>query len=482
MKEKHRIAPHPAAFSFTLALLLVMITLFASSCGESSETRSLKATISAQATQLAEVAPPTVTMLASPTPPKAAGLASPTPLPPEPKPHASLTPIWSVKCRGEGKPLVVGDVVVASTPEYYVMGLVRTTGEKLWVWEVDGTAFAGDQERVYVYSWYPGSGYSVGGRYVEGALGRIYALDLHTGERVWKIEGPIANPHALLRHMPDAYHTLYPDDGTLYFAGRSKDETGCFVAVDASSGEEKWIYSFPSGDKILLTPLPEGLQVHSGLRTSLVHTVGPEPQTVGLDPRTGEVLWGPGESRREPSKWDIGNVQLLEHEGEAMDLSDGTIIWTWDRAVIGDPIGVWRDVVVFSNDPSLYGINAEDGAVLWDLDLQGRHTWVGASDGMGILLNPYGVYGVDMASGKRIWRVEKNLTWGAPLFALTDIGLFFFSEYEDMIDLIDPATGEVRWMEEVSGYLESFVDADDLVLIVSGDIRSYTLTAYKKVR
>jgi outer membrane protein assembly factor BamB len=395
-----------------LGLLLALMVILPTACvpDKNAEVLSLKATVAAQATQLAEVATPTETRLASPTPPAAAVFASPTSPPQEPKSHASLTQIWSVKCRGETKPLVVGDVVVTSTPEYYVMGLVRTTGEKLWVWEVDGTAFAGDQERVYVYSWYPGSGYSVGGRYVEGALGRIYALDLHTGERVWKIEGPIANPQALVRHISDAYDTLYPDDGMLYFAGRSEDGTGAFVAVDASSGEEKWVYRFPSGGEILLTPLPEGLQVHSG------------SDTVGLDPQTGEVLWGPGESKREPSKWDIGDVRLLEYEGKAVDLSDGTIIWTWDRAVIGDPIGVWRDIVVFSKGPSLYGINAEDGAVLWDLDLQGRHTWVGASDGMGILLNPYGVYGVDMASGKRIWRVENGVSW----FALTDIGLLLW--------------------------------------------------------
>ena len=456
-----------------LGLLLTLMVILPTACvpDKNAEVLSLKATVAAQATQLAEVATTTVTRLASPTPPAAVVFTSPTSPPQEPKSHASLTPIWSAKCRGEKKPLVVGDVVVTSTPEYYLMGLVRATGEKLWVWEVQGTAFAGDQERVYVYSWYAGSGYWQEGRYVEGALGRIYALDLHTGERVWKIEGPIANPQALVRHIPDAYDTLYPDDGMLYFAGRSEDETGRFVAVDASSGEEKWIYRFPSGGGIRLTPLPEGLQVHSG------------SDTVGLDPQTGEVLWGPGESKREPSRWDVGNVQLLEGLGQAVDLSDGTIIWTWDRAVIGDPIGLWGDVIVFSKGPSLYGISAEDGAELWDLDLQGSHNWVGASDGIGILRNPYGVYGVDMASGKRIWRVEKDLTWGAPLFALTDIGLLFFSEKESTVDLIDPATGEVRWMQKASGWVRSFVDADDLVLIVSGASNiSYTLTAYEKVR
>ncbi len=460
MKEKHRIAPHPAAFSFTLALLLVLTALLASSCGESSEVRSLKATISAQATQLAEVATTTVTRLASPTPPPATVFASPTPPPPEPKPRASLIPIWSVKCGGE-KPLVAGDVVVTSTTEDYLMGLARVTGDKLWEWEVEGTAFAGDQERVYVYA----------------AYSRLYALELYTGERVWKIEHPMMAPCDL---GSGGSGILYLYDGMLYFT-MSTGGKRHLVAVDASSGEEKWVYHSPSVAAIGVRLLPEGLQVSSS-----------GFDTMGLDPQTGEVLWGPGESKREPSEWDIGDVRLLYHQGEAVDLSDGTITWTWDRAAIGHPIGVWSDVVVLSKGPSLYGISAEDGVELWDLDLQGPHYWAGAPGGVAILVNPAGVHGVEIASGERIWKVRKEVELDArgvskttlAKFALTDIGLLFFSgEGGTTLDLVDPATGEVRWMKEVSGWVESIVDAGDSVLIVSGATNiSYTLTAYEKVR
>ena len=430
-----------------LGLLLTLMVILPTACvpDKNAEVLSLKATVAAHATQVAELTTPIALEFVSPTL---------TPSQQELTARASLRPIWSVKCGGD-KPLVAGDVVVTSTTEHhYLMGLARATGEKLWEWEVQGTAFAGDQERVYVY-----------------AHTSLYALDLHTGERVWKIEGPIARPHNLVGDNPPAYGILHLYDGMLYFA-RSRGETWDFVAVDASSGYEKWAYRFPSVGSIFITPFPEGLQVSSS-----------GSDTVGLDPQTGELLWGPGESKDEPTGWDVGNVRILQYKAEAVDLSDGTIVWTWDRAVIGDPIGLWGDVLVFSAGPSLYGISAEDGTELWDLDLEGGHTWIGASDGIGVLLNPYGMHGVDIASGKRIWRVEKDLrSWWAPLFALTDIGLLFYSgEAGTVVDLIDPATGEVRWMQEVSGFVRAIVDAGDLVLIVSGCLPC-DLNAYEKTR
>ena len=430
-----------------LGLPLALMVILSTACvpDKNAEVLSLKATVAAQATRLAELGTPTTLEFVSPTL---------TPSQQEPTARAPLRPIWSVRCGGD-KPLVVGDVVVAKTTEDYLMGLARVTGEKLWEWEVKGTAFAGDQERVYVY-----------------AHTSLYALDLHTGERVWKIEGPIARPHNLVGDNLPAYGILHLYDGMLYFA-RSRGETWDFVAVDASSGYEKWAYRFPSVGSIFITPFPEGLQVSSS-----------GSDIVGLDPQTGELLWGPGESKRGPSRWDVGNVWIRQYKlgGEAVDLSDGTVIWTWDRAVVGDPIGLWGDVLVFSAGAGLYGINAQDGMELWNTDLEGRHRWLGASAGIGVLLNPYGMHGVDIASGKRIWKVEKDLmSWRAPLFALTDIGLLFFNEKESTVDLIDPATGEVRWMQEVSGIVRSIIDAGDLVLIVSACLPC-DLNAYEKTR
>jgi hypothetical protein len=176
-------------------------------------------------------------------------------------------------------------------------------------------------------------------------------------------------------------------------------------------------------------------------------------------------------------------VWIRQYEGEAVDLSDGTIIWTWDRAVIGDPIGLWGDVVVFSGGHSLYGISAQDGTELWDLELEGGHRWLGASDGIGVILNPYGLHGVDVVAGKRIWKVMKKVEGSHLEFVLMDIGLLFFSgEDHTAVELIDPATGEVKWMQEISGWARPFVDAGDLVLIVSGYGCPCDLTAYEKVR
>jgi outer membrane protein assembly factor BamB len=146
--------------------------------------------------------------------------------------------------------------------------------------------------------------------------------------------------------------------------------------------------------------------------------------------------------------------------------------------------------MVFSSPArsSIYGVSAPDGTILWDLDLQKPHRWIGASDGIAILLNPVGVYGVDITSGKRIWKVEKGLSNGSindSRFVLTDIGLLFSSGRKGAVDLIDPATGEIQWSQQTSGWVRWIVDADDLVLIVSGygwGNLPITLNVYEKVR
>ena len=523
MKEKHRIAPHPAAFSFTLALLLVLTALLASSCGESSETRSLKATISAQATQLAEVAPPTVTSLASPTPPAAVVSASPTPPPTEAKSHAPLIPIWSVTISNleieYGKqPFVIGDVIVAFTPEDYTMGLSRATGEVLWTWELTDPIFAYDEERLYMCK-------SVVGL---GPTPRIYALDLTTGERVWNIDIDTEEAPLLSRSLgsvPDVY-------GGLLYLVRGKQPTE-IVAIDGSSGEEGWVHPF---DRWAPYMFLEG-----------VLFIGTGGQIVGLAPETGEILCDPIDLgnvswRTDPflalldetiilevtdredhqsrlvaldvktgsQKWTIhsgasslkafGNTllcstSLTEGSGGCIDRFKGELKCAWERDTLGVPIGMAGDALVFSSESRelIYGVDIETGSKLWDMDLQASHSWGGASDGVAIIVsgkgymrNPVGMYGVDVASGRRIWEVKYAEYAGLYLYPqLTDIGPFLVSKTEKgmVVDLIDPATGMAKWSEQISGRLVSFDDIDDLILIVSeiGE-GPRTLSAYEKAR
>jgi outer membrane protein assembly factor BamB len=514
MKEKHRIAPHSAAFSFTLVLLLVMTAIFASSCGESSETHSLKATISAQATQLAEIAPPTATRLASPTPPKAAGLASPTPPPPAAKSHAPLVPIWSVSIGNLSVRHVIGGVIVASTSEEYTMGLSRATGEVLWTWELTDPILAKDEMRLYMCKC------GVGNR----PAPRIYALDLTTGERVWNIDIDTEEAPFLSRSLgsvPDV--RLY---GGLLYLVRGGQPTE-IVAIDASSGEERWVHPF---DRWAPYMFLEGvLFIGTGSH-----------QIVGLAPETGEILWGPIDlgnvywksdpflalldetvilevtDREDHQSWLValdvktgsqewtihsgtsslkafGNTLLCLTEksgGKVIDGLTGEVKWAWERDALGVPIGMAGDTLVFSSESRelIYGVDIETGSKLWDMDLQASHSWKGASDrvaiivsGAGYLRSPVGIYGVDVASGRRIWEVKYADLYLHPKF--TDIGPFLVSKTEKgmVVDLIDPVTGMAKWSEQISGRVVSIVDTDDLILIVSeiGE-GPRTLSAYEK--
>ena len=65
----------------------------------------------------------------------------------------------------------------------------------------------------------------------------------------------------------------------------------------------------------------------------------------------------------------------------------------------------------------------------------------------------------------------------------TDFGPIVRSRTEEgtIIDLLDPATGEIKWRQQVPSF-RSIIDADDLVLIISGSGGGLTLNAYEKVR
>lgn len=523
-KEKHRITPQPAAFSFTLALLLVMTALFASSCGESSETRSLKATISAQATQLTAVAPPTVTSFASPTPPKAAGLASPTPPPPATRSHAPLTPIWSVSISnleiGYGKqPFVIGDVIVAFTREEYARGISNVTGEVLWTWELPDPVFANDEMRLYMCK------RVVGNR----PTPRIYALDLTTGKRVWDIDIDTEEAPLLGRSLPCPDVELY--DGLLYLARGEQWSWSPteIVAIDASSGEERWVHPF-EGHRYYGDPYMKFMKFLGGALF-----IGRGGQIVGLAPETGEIMWGPMESvsygsdtplaldetiilkvtdredhqsrlvaldpKTGSQRWTFvdgggslkafGNTLLClieESGGKVIDRFKGELKWAWERDTLGVLIGMAGDALVFSSESRelIYGVDIETGSKLWDMDLQASHYWGGASDGVAIIRNPVGMYGVDVASGRRIWEVKYAEYAGLYLYPqLTDIGPFLVSKTEKgmVVDLIDPATGMAKWSEQISGRLVSFADIGDLILIVSAIGEGpRTLSAYEKAR
>ena len=501
-----------------LGLLLALMVILPTACvtDKNAEVLSLKATVAAQPAQLAEVTPPTVTSLASPTPPKAAGLASPTPPPSVAKSHTPLTPIWSVSISSLGggherQPFVIGDVIVAFTPEEeYMMGLSRATGEVLWTWELTDPILANDEMRLYMCK--RGVGYS--------PIPRIYALDLTTGERAWSID--IDTEEApLLSKSPGSMPDVELYDGLLYLV-RGKQPTE-IVAIDGSSGEEGWVHPF---DRWAPYMFLEG-----------VLFIGTGGQIVGLAPETGEILCDPIDLgnvswRTDPflalldetvilevtdredyqsrlvaldvktgsQKWTVhsgtsslkafGNTLLCLTEksgGKVIDGLTGEVKLAWERDALGVPVGMAGDTLVFSSESRelIYGVDIETGSKLWDLDLQTPHGWGGASDGVAMIGNLGGMHGVDVASGKQIWKVKRDVTsYGSSLtsFTFTDIGLFVYSEEEGIVDLIDPATGMAKWSEQVSGWVVSLVDTDDLVLIVLIHGGSSTLNVYEKAR
>jgi outer membrane protein assembly factor BamB len=399
--------------------------------------------------------------------------------------------------RGVGvlQPIVIGGVVLAATPEGYLKGVSRATGEPLWEWDQTDTLVAKDEERLYLLGSH-----------------KIYALDVQTGERLWRIEtdGQVATKHYWVRDSP-----ITPVlDGTFYFFELHEDNTVTFAAIDSSSGERRWLRPLDSDEVVRILP---GVVLVSR-SASFVD----KPHTLGLDARTGEVMWHSEEwglslrdgycielddtlvatatfadegrpseltaidTRKGTRSWGLeaqlselspyDDVVFVLRDGKSVNLSDGTVRWTWKSGTMNAPIGVVDDTVLFSSESrdAVYGLSLHDGSELWVVDLEGPHTSLAASEDVAVVagafrgLEPTAVYGIQTRSGERIWSVQRDL--GRPHvtqpFVVTDSGLLLASA--DSVELFNPETGEIIWQRTMSGLVRSVVESDDLVLILAG--------------
>lgn len=200
-----------------------------------------------------------------------------------------------------------------------------------------------------------------------GGEGYVAAYDARSGERAWKRDDlPAPEPPAVR-------------DGRLHFATSVPDfaDGGGLYALDADDGEPAWHRAEPHR---WTDPVVTDDRVYAANRHG-AHA---------LDPATGRTVWtadGVGGLAKE-----FGNGALTRTDdtvfladGTALDAADGSVRWSVDEPLPGDPTadgdrvyytrtdyvsGDDSDVVVEARSPS-------DGSVLWTFGLENRNRWDG---------------------------------------------------------------------------------------------------------
>lgn len=287
----------------------------------------------------------------------------------------------------------------------------------------------------------------------------IYAVDAEKGTEVWKVKtrGAVAGSAAVV-------------DGVVYLAS----EDGRMFALDAKSGEKKWVTSFsrrrPCGSPAVaygVVFIGEGAKGGHEMGTM---SAGP---VVGLDAKTGEVIW-----RGQSGPQGYAAICLDERtlyagtNGSnfgALDLATGKSLWShagghqnrqfmsftragelayvpgsmtgtvmaWDsvRGRSKWHVPVWPEQGLAINNGGTPGYEVY-------ADLAVAHGWVYAASNDGTLRT------FDANTGKRGWTFEA----GSPIQSSPSVAgeTVYFGCWNGNICAVNALTGELRWKRKPS--------------------------------
>ncbi len=263
--------------------------------------------------------------------------------------------------------------------------------------------------------------------YVAGAEGRLSAIDLETGRRIWQRR---------LEMAPSAGPVV--QDGVLLLGGLD----GELLVLDADTGEERWWNRLSS--EVLALPVVDGNRVIARAQDGRVF---------GFDLQTGHRVW----------VYDT-SVPLLTLRGN------------------GSPLALAGTVVLGFDDGKVVALRSDDGAVLWEealsrpagktelerlVDIDGQMALI-ATD-----LYVAGFQGhaaaMQLTSGQTLWKKPMSsisgLTAGRRHLAV--------SEAEGRLLLLDRATGETVWSVEALLHRGLTAPAFQQGAVVVGDSLGY---------
>lgn len=274
--------------------------------------------------------------------------------------------------------------------------------------------------------------------YVGSGDGSLYALDVRSGEPVWRFEaeGPIASSPAV------SGATVYvgSDDGSLY-------------ALDAKDGEPRW--RLATDGAVSSSPVVVDDVVYVGSADGALYAV---------DATSGELRWQLplGTAVLAPPAVASGVVYAAS-DGVlfAVDAAAGFLVWqTGAEALTTGPAVVGGTVYAGDANGMLHLLDASTGADLGRLDvgggaitsapsIEGDVAYVAGDDGT--------VVAVDTTSGDVLWDVRTGGTAAASIVLVG--GRLYAVAVNGRAYAVDAATGEVVWRAKVDGPIASSITA-----------------------
>jgi outer membrane protein assembly factor BamB len=344
-----------------------------------------------------------------------------------------------------------------------------TDGQILW-------AFTPDTNGYFI----TGPAIAYGVVYEMNKDGCLYAIDIATGNMVWKYKGPDST--LIWPGMPTVA------DGKVYVTTAQFAAYGGpvgvseFACLNAYNGRTIWTLPIEA-----LAPRESDIVAYGNLYVIPGNVTTAVDTTSGTEYSTDNQLWAIGTNSIPVSNWPMFRADPTHSSTASEGPSNLTLAWkyTTNGSVISSPSVVDGIVYVGSQDKNIYAIGAWSGNLIWNFTTRGAilsspavangKVYVGSDDGY--------VYCLDAYTGAFIWQTFVNsslpFTFGNLVLkssAVVSGGTVYIGSLDGYLYALDANNGNVLWRTKTDGPIESSpAVADDAVYFTSQEPTSGAL-------
>jgi outer membrane protein assembly factor BamB len=193
--------------------------------------------------------------------------------------------------------------------------------------------------------------------------GNMYALDVTSGEEVWKFEaaGPIGASPCF-------------ENGRLYFGADEGFNSGNLYCIDAEDGSLIWKYNAGAG--IWVSPACDGRRIYFGDRSGVFHAVSAETGELLWTVKTGSMILKPASFSLSGDKVVFGSEDMFVY----CVSPEGNLLWKSDKleglSLRDQGPTIWQGLAIVRTNPadSFHTVLGRNGDVLKQIQLSLRKT------------------------------------------------------------------------------------------------------------